>query len=431
MIARGQAPGLRIEPQWTNTLFDLILSALWRFGPAAAQKIAVAAAVLIFFWGALSFLRAVARTEPWFLAPMLGMLSYGWVFHAGFFNFYIALGLSFRALALACRRGAGRGRITAALAMLALAYTAHALPVIWAGGVAAYLGGARALRPRYRIWLALGSVAVLAAGRRLLESRFEVLWYREQIGSITGADQISVYGVRYQMLGIVLAGIWSMLTVEVLRRRGWRRLVLSPLLHIALLTAAAVAIMPSRILIPGYAHALGFIAERMSLAIAVCVCGLAAAARLRPGGSALIGALAAAFFVCLYVDQRAVNRIEDRLERAVSRLPAGARVVSSLGEPGYRVDPLVHLIDRACVGRCFSYANYEAATRQFRIRAQPGNPFVVTRYADAYALQSGTYQVRASDLPLWGVFPAEDREEFAVRPLQAAELFPMARVMAK
>jgi hypothetical protein len=391
----------------------------------------VAAAVLVFFWGAFWFIRTGARAEPWFLAPMLAMLSYGWVFHAGFFNFYIALGLSFGALALVCRRGAGMGRIATALAILALASTAHALPVVWAGGVVAYLAGARCLRPRYRIWTAAAAVGGLVAVRRLLDSRFAVGWYRQQIGSITGADQLSVYGVRYQFLAVLLAGIWLMLLLEVLRRRGWRRVGLSPLLHIALVTAAAVAIIPSRILIPGYAHALGFIAERMSLAIAVCACGLAAAARLRSGGSALIVALTAAFFVCLYVDQRAVNRIEERLERAVSRLPAGARVVSSLAEPEYRVDPLIHLIDRACIGRCFSYANYEAATRQFRIRAQPGNPLVVTRYADAYALQTGTYQVMASDLPLWGVFPAEDREGFAVRPLAASESFPMARVMTK
>jgi hypothetical protein len=257
------------------------------------------------------------------------------------------------------------------------------------------------------------------------------MWYRQQIGTVLGADQLSVYGVKFELLRFILMGIWAMLLMEVLRRQGWRRFSLNPALHIALVTAAVTAILPSRILLPGYGHALGFIAERMSLAIAVCACAIAAQARLRPSCIVPIAGLAAVFFACLYVDERAVNRIEERLERSLRQLPPGARVVSALAEPEYRVDPLVHLVDRACIGHCFSYANYEAATRQFRIRASPGNPVVVTTYRDSYALQTGTYTVKSSDLPLWGVFPADGGKEFHVRPLAAAETFQMATVMEK
>ena len=61
---------------------------------------------------------------------------------------------------------------------------------------------------------------------------------------------------------------------------------------------------------------------------------------------------------------------------------------------------VVHMIDRACVGRCFSYANYEASTAQFRIRAVAENPYVTSRYRDSWAMQAGKYVVQDRDLPL-------------------------------
>ena len=416
LIGRGEAPGLTIEPLWTNTLFDLLLSALWRFGPAVAQKIAVSAAVLIFFWGAFAFVGCQARRQPWFLAPILAALSYGWVFHAGFFNFYVSLGLSFWALSLA-------------RPLLVLAYLAHPLPVLWAAGVMTYRAASRALRPRYRWLLVAAAMLIVTLLRRLLESRFETMWYRQQIGSITGADQLFVYGRKFQFLFLVLLGVWAILLLQLLRRHGWRSLMISEPLHLALATAAAIAILPGRILLPSYGHALGFIAERMSLAIAVCACAVAARVRLRPAGNGLIGALAASFFVCLFVEEQAVNGIENRLDRAVAQLPPGARAISSLSEPDYRVDPLIHLIDRACIGRCFSYANYEPSTRQFRVRAAPGNPVVVASYADSYALQTGKYKVKQSDLPLWGIFAEKGSKEFSVRRMKGSEFLQMAGLL--
>lgn len=456
LIARGQAPGLHIESQWTNRLFDLLLSALWGLGPNAAQRIAVSIAVLLFFWGAFAFVRKTARREPWELVPILAMLSYGWVFHSGFFNFYMSLGLVFWAMAVAwpgLTRAArpGFSRITAALALLTLASTAHPLPVVWMGAVMIYLTSARALRPRHRPWLALAVVTGLVTLRRLLDLNFETLWYQQQIGSVTGADQLAIYGVKFLLLRLGLIVVWGVLLVAVLRRHGWRRLILTLPLHAAFLTAALVVILPSRILLPQYSHAFVYIAERLSLGVAVCACAIAATARLRPVALGAVIALSAIFFACLYTDQRAVNQIEARLEHVLAGLPPGARVVTSISEPYYRVDPVLHLIDRACIGRCFSYGNYEAATHQFRIRAEPGNGLLVTRYADVYGLQTGTYRIKASDLPLWGVFPAGSAShdgsvvehapgpagvpplvssrKFVLRPLEASEVLHMARLM--
>ena len=49
LIERGQAPGLTLARQSNNVLFDLMLSGLMRaFGAAAAQRVAVSVAVLVF-----------------------------------------------------------------------------------------------------------------------------------------------------------------------------------------------------------------------------------------------------------------------------------------------------------------------------------------------------------------------------------------------
>ena len=64
---------------------------------------------------------------------------------------------------------------------------------------------------------------------------------------------------------------------------------------------------------------------------------------------------------------------------------------------------MVHMIDRVCVGHCYSYANYEPTTGQFRVRAEAENPYVAHTYAQSWALQVGLYVVRESDLPLYEV----------------------------
>jgi hypothetical protein len=87
-IQQGTASGLWIAPQSNNVLFDLMLDWLIvRAGPSLAQRLAVAISVLIFGWGALRFIFRVAGRNWWFARPCVWMLSYGFVFHMGFFNF--------------------------------------------------------------------------------------------------------------------------------------------------------------------------------------------------------------------------------------------------------------------------------------------------------------------------------------------------------
>src|ERR1700732_5475652 len=89
-IHQGKASGLWISSQSNNVLFDLMLEQLFaRLGPDLAQRFAVSISVLVFGWGALLFIFRIGGRNWWFAAPCVTMLSYGFVFHMGFFNFYL------------------------------------------------------------------------------------------------------------------------------------------------------------------------------------------------------------------------------------------------------------------------------------------------------------------------------------------------------
>src|SRR5258706_8656091 len=128
LIETGRTQGLVVVQQTTNVLFDLMLSALFRVGGAEfAQRISVSIAVLVFVWGAFQFISVVSGRRAWHLIPCIGMMAYGWVFHMGFFNFYLSLGLCFWALSVVWNWNPRS--LAMAAPVLALAYLAHTLPV--------------------------------------------------------------------------------------------------------------------------------------------------------------------------------------------------------------------------------------------------------------------------------------------------------------
>jgi hypothetical protein len=85
------------------------------------------------------------------------------------------------------------------------------------------------------------------------------------------------------------------------------------------------------------------------------------------------------FFAFLFSDVRAINGLEQKLDALVSSLPPNQRVIGEVRYPPNSGFDESMLIDRACIGRCFSFANYEAATEQFRVHAIPGNSIVAWR----------------------------------------------------
>src|SRR5262245_58200990 len=196
LIERDQAPGLSIAFQATNVLFDLLLKALFgALGAGPAQRIAVAMCVLVFAWGAFAFVSKVSGRLAWRMLPWIAVLSYGWVFHIGFFNFYLSLGICFWALSVAWNLEVPR--MPVAIALLVVAYIAHALPVLWTIGVLAYVWTAHRIAPVRQSLLLGGAVAAIVVLRLVLSAALLTRWYSQQITLITGFDQARVFDDKY------------------------------------------------------------------------------------------------------------------------------------------------------------------------------------------------------------------------------------------
>jgi hypothetical protein len=423
-IRSGAVHGLSIAPQWTNVAFDWLLTwLLATFGAGPAQRIAVSLAVLVFAGGAFALLSASSSRRPWFLTPCVAMLAYGFVFHIGFFNFYFSLGLCLWSLA-AFWRGATRQRAIAA-PLLALAWLAHPLPVMWAAGVVGYLSVARhILENRRPLLLSLGVAAVVAT-RVFVLSRYHTRWSPIQIFGVTGADQVLVYGFKYLGVMVGLLLLWLVWLRRLIKESAGGKELPIPA-QLLLLTAAGIVILPSRIDVPlHYGHGLVYVADRMSLAAGVLLCAVLAKARVRRAEIGALAALAAVFFAFLYADSTWANKAENQIHAIVEQqIPPAARVVFfSPPNKKTRFDRLAHVIDRECLGRCFSYGNYEPGTRDFRIRAAENNGIVVTTYNDAYKLETGEFAVRPQDVPLYQVEACKPGgQEYCVRELRVGEI---------
>src|SRR5580704_15256212 len=137
LVQQGRAPGVYVVWQWNNILFDLLLFySAKAFGFIAAEKIVVSVCVLIFFWGVFAFLKAVSGKPPWLLAPFIAMLSYGYIFHMGFMNYYLSLGLASLGLSFAWPLRTN-GLIVAAI-LTPVMLLAHPLGFLWFLGTIAY-----------------------------------------------------------------------------------------------------------------------------------------------------------------------------------------------------------------------------------------------------------------------------------------------------
>ena len=417
LIEAGRTEGLEIVRQTTNILFDLMLGGLLRVvGAELAQRISVSIAVLTFVWGAFRFVSVVSGRRAWHLLPCIAMLAYGWVFHMGFFNFYLSLGLCFWALSLAWNWNL-RG-IAFAVPLTLLAYLAHALPVVWMCGLMAYQCLARRIAPRSRVYITAGWLLAMVVLHTVVGHTMFSNWSPGQIKMSTGADQVWVFDGKYYLVLIGLLAVWSLLFLDLVRKSGPHAVVSSIPFQFCVISAAAVFILPSTILIPGFQHKLVYIAERMSLGVGICVCALLGAAIPKMYERCALAFLAAVFFGFLFRDERILNSLEDRIDGVISQIPPGQRVISAIDDPNLHVFAVAHMIDRACVAHCYSYANYEPSTAQFRIRAVSPNPYVTSSYADSFRIQSGSYVVKERDLPLLQLV-LEESGRMSIRTLKA------------
>ena len=199
------------------------------------------------------------------------MLSYGWVFHMGFFNFYLATGLSLWALAV-------RPWWAKAL-LLGIAYTGHILPPLWAVVVICYSLAAEKTGTKGRLMLLTGCICGVIGLNFWLIHHYRTFASFHQVLEAGAVDQIWVFGLKYAAISILLALFWGFLLLGVTKKRGFDDVAF----HLCVLTGFAILILPTRIELPQYNAALSFITERMTLPYGVLICAFLAAAILRSG----------------------------------------------------------------------------------------------------------------------------------------------------
>jgi hypothetical protein len=81
------------------------------------------------------------------------------------------------------------------------------------------------------------------------------------------------------------------------------------------------------------------------------------------------------------------------------------------------------VVDRACIGHCFNFANYEAASGEFRVRVRPGSRVATASPDDSEDMESGEYELGDDDLPMKGIYQcdASDLTKLCIRDLESGE----------
>ncbi len=418
-VEAGQLNGLYVVPQFTNVLFDRLLSfLLLKSGSAiVTERIAVLVAIQIFFWSCFTLASTLARRRAWSIVPFLALLTYGAIFRLGFFNFYISVGLSTLASALVWRSRLRRG--LPAIPLLALAFTAHVLPVVWAVSVIGYVMIGRRLRAPLRPWLCVAGLAGLGAIALFLAKFIAASWPPGVfIGSLFGVDQVLPFGMKYEFVAAGVLALWLLLLIRGLGRRSPFR---DSAFQLWVLSAAACVLMPMSISLPFYSAGMTYIPIRLSLLSAVMLCSVIARLRFNWFEKLISIVLLTLYFSFAFVDERALNSVEREIGAAIATLPPGSRVLATLKDSHLLVPALEHMVDRECIGRCFDFGNYEPATTQFRLRATPANTFVMSDIDDVSQLERNTYSWNRQDIKLMRLISCGDSRRVCVTEVKQGE----------
>jgi hypothetical protein len=423
-IKSGTVQGLGIATQWTNVLFDWTLEALLgKIGLNWAERVVPGVAVLIFFWGALSFINITSGRRSWLFAPTLGMLAFGLVFQVGFMNFYLSTGLTLWVMVLLWQPTKRRALIALPIAVLAL--VAHAAPLAWAAVVLTYIHIARRLSPTRRRLLLLAGVAFLALLRVIIMRNYPAAWSLSEVVSLVGlsglvgVEQVWLYGMKYLIVAAGVFIVWGVLFLERVDQGGVSD---DPLAQVWFLQTFNFIILPMTIQLQSYPFIFSYISQRLSLFGALLLCAVVGKARYGRGITRFSALVATVFFTFLYLDHRALNLAENEIADLVQTLPPGQRVVAALEDSNSRLHSLAHILDRRCVEHCFSYGNYEPVTGQFRVRVLAPNQVEAPNIDVLDEIQNGRHIVTAAEAPLYCICPCEDKtQRFCIRALAAGE----------
>jgi hypothetical protein len=433
-VQQGRLPGLTLAHPLTNVLADWGLQALSNaFGPAWAARIVAALAVQIFFWGAFSWITVVHRRYPWIVVPFLAMLAYGLIFRFGFLNFYLSTGLTLCLMALLW--GSRWDRFYIAVPVALLAFLAHPLPLVWGLLALAYVVIAERLSGKVRALLLPTALALLILIQTALTALFPNRWSLDQlvdlrgILGLTGAGQFWIYGNKYLIIVAASLLLWSARFLERVDQKGMSS---DPIVHLWSLNLASFVLLPFGIQFPNYTFGLLFISERISLFVAILFCAVIGGCRYGRGMTRLSAIVAAAFFAFAYVDEKAMNMVQAQIAGLLASLPPGQRVVVALQDASSgRLNGLVHIGSGACIGYCFDYANYEAATGQFRIRVAGPNSFVAPTMKLVNEMETGKHIVTPAEAPLYSVCPSTNpSQQFILRKLEAGDKTCLAQIQA-
>ncbi len=424
LIERGQVTGLWLDSRWNNVLFDLLVSVLGKFfSLQVTEKIAVSVCVLIFFWGTFALVAAAGKRASWFLVPLFAMIAYGYTFQMGFFNYYLSLGLSFFGIALFWRGKKWKRLMPLALAPLIV--LAHPLGLAWMAGAIVYIAAAEAIPTRYQpVLLPLAALA-LALIHFEFSRHYEIMAQPQRFYFFNGSDQLSLFGPRYDIprIGLICLAIAALgidIYSGIRKRENLGTYAIPAQLYIVLMLAAWQ--LPDAIRFrPGNSAILALLTERLTSVSAVVFCFVLGI--LRPRWWHLLGftAIAAVFFTFVYQDTKIANNMELQAQQLERTVPRNSRILATIKpREGSRI-LIQHIADRACIGYCFSYGNYEPSS-EFRVRAMPGNPYVMSDYDHVVDMEDGTYEVQPEDLPAYELYQcSDDGTKLCIRPLAAGE----------
>jgi len=409
LVQQGRAPGLYLAPQWYNILFDLLLLySVKLFGFAAGSKIVAAVSVLAFFWGVFSFTAAISERPPWLLTPCVAMLAYGYVFNMGFFNYYLSIGLACFGLAILWKQPQ-RWDWLAAFLIFAFATLAHPIGPLWFAGTLLYLAIRQRIRWPWRLILPVAIIAIFIAAHWYLEnwSDFEFSWPEKPFYVFNGLDQFVLYNARYRFVAYALLAIFIFwLASEYFQRRA--PISLSPFflsLELYLVAFSVTSLLPQNLRDGPSSAWIGLLVSRLTIISAIFGLGILSA--LRPSKPTAVATLVCSifFFTLLYRDTATLNRLEAHAESLTAAFPFGALVIPTLASPrDSRIQFVHHIVDRACIGHCFTYSNYEPPSAQFHVRVNPGSPIIANSAANAQEMEAGNYIVRASDPPFVDIY---------------------------
>jgi hypothetical protein len=428
LIEQGKAPGLYIVTQWNNVLFDLLLlNFVKMFGFLLAEKFATALCVLTLFWGVFLLMKAISSRPPWFLTPCIAMLTYGQLFHSGFMNYYLSMGLACMGLSLAWN--AHRNGLIAAVLIAPVMLLAHPLGFVLFVSIVTYRLLWLAL-PKWNWILPTTALGACIAGHWYLHSLHlsedQVQWREVPLWSMTGADQLHVFGANYFIFPLAIWMLAVVTTVVAVLRTPYRLAFWKDrrmALELYVVAFGATALMPENLHTDPTGGWIGELATRLTLIVAIF--GLCWLASLPPQWWHLTAyaAVAVVFFTFIYRDTAFLNRMEANAEQVTQPLPFGTRALATVHDPPDYQARFIHIVDRACIGHCFLFSNYEPSTKQFRIRVREGSPVVASSVDDSEDMQSGLYDVQDEDLPLKQIYQCDGRDLalICIRDLAADE----------